>query len=68
MKLIKFITILLVLISFPACKRYTFEKAGDRADEIIDNVKDGDPILKKKGPLEKTGEAVDDVLSGEDDG
>lgn len=38
------------------------EKAGERADEVVDNVKDGDPILHKKGPLEKTGEAIDDTV------
>ena len=38
------------------------ERAGERTDEIIDNVKDGDPILHKKGAAEKTGEAIDDTI------
>ena len=38
------------------------EKSGQRADEIIDNIKEGDPALKKKGIGEKAGEEVDETI------
>ena len=39
------------------------EKAGERADEIVDNAQDGDPLLHRKGPVEKLGEKIDDSVS-----
>lgn len=42
------------------------EKAGERVDEVIDNVKHGDAPLKEKGPIEKMGESIDDSLKKED--
>ena len=42
------------------------EKAGERVDEIIDNIKDGDPPLKEKGPMEKMGESIDESLKKTD--
>jgi len=39
------------------------EKAGERADEIVDNARDGDALLHKKGPVEKLGEKIDDSVS-----
>lgn len=44
-------------------KEGTAEKVGERADEIADNIKDGDAPLHKKGPIEKTGEAIDDAVA-----
>ena len=41
-----------------------FERAGERTDEIIDNIEEGKPLLHKKGPLEKAGEAVDESIDG----
>lgn len=38
------------------------ERAGERGDEIIDNVKKGKAPLHKSGPLEKAGDAVDEAL------
>ena len=38
------------------------EKAGERIDEVIDNVKHGDAPLKEKGALEKMGESIDDSM------
>lgn len=46
-------------------KQGPLERAGERADEIGDNVKKGKPILHKPGTLEKAGEAVDDTFKGE---
>ena len=40
------------------------QKAGERADEIVDNIKKGDDPLKKKGPMEKMGDSVDDAVKG----
>jgi hypothetical protein len=39
------------------------EKAGERLDEVIDNVKHGDAPLKEKGAMEKLGESIDDSVS-----
>jgi hypothetical protein len=38
------------------------ERAGERADEIVDNVKEGDPPLKNKGTMEKLGESIDETV------
>jgi len=38
------------------------EKAGERVDEVIDNVKHGDAPLKQKGAAEKVGESIDDSI------
>ena len=40
------------------------ERAGERADEIVDNVKEGEAPLKKKKTGEKVGEAIDEALDG----
>ena len=37
-------------------------KAGERVDEVVDNVKRGDPPLKEKGAMEKMGDSIDDSL------
>lgn len=39
-----------------------FEKSGERMDEVIDNAKEGDPLLKRKGTAEKIGEAIDETV------
>lgn len=41
------------------------ERAGERVDEIADNVRDGEAPLKRKGPLERAGESIDETLKGE---
>lgn len=38
------------------------EKAGERIDEIVDNVQHGDPPFKEKGAMEKMGESIDDSI------
>ena len=43
------------------------EKAGQRVDEIVDNVKEGENPLKKKGPAEKLGENIDESISDSED-
>lgn len=51
------------MMIFTGCQeKGPLEKSGERADEIVDNIKDGDPILHKKGALEKAGEAVDETV------
>lgn len=51
------------LCLFMGCReKGAFEKVGERADEIVDNAKDGDPLLHKKGTAEKAGEAIDDAV------
>jgi outer membrane lipoprotein-sorting protein len=41
-------------------------KAGERMDEVVDNVKRGDAPLKEKGAMEKMGDSIDDTLKSED--
>lgn len=55
-----------LMIGASGCTRKSgpFERAGERADEMVDNVRDGENPLKHKGPAEKAGEAVDDALDG----
>ena len=49
-----------ILFGLVSCReKGSGEKTGERIDEIIDNVKEGGPILKKKGTLEKLGESID---------
>lgn len=58
------ITSVALVLSLSACdeKKGPVEKMGERADEIVDNVHDGDPILHRKGPVEKVGESIDDTV------
>ena len=58
---ILFIT--LVSVGCTERQKGPFERAGERADEIGDNVREGDPLLKKKGAAERTGEAIDDTFN-----
>lgn len=41
------------------------ERAGERVDEVIDNVKEGDSPFKQKGTMEKLGESVDEAIQPE---
>ncbi len=53
------------LMVFSGCRdKGELERAGERGDEIVDNLKDGDPVLHRKGPIEKAGEAIDDTVRG----
>ena len=58
--------LLLAALSLTAClgchKQGPLESAGNRADEIVDNVREGEPPLKKKGTMEKAGESLDDAI------
>jgi len=64
MKIIAIYSVLVgSLLVMTACEdKGTLERAGERADEVIDNAKDGDPLLHKKGTMEKAGEAVDESV------
>lgn len=56
----------LLSISLGACsKPGPAERAGERADEIVDNVKEGEAPFKKKKTGEKVGEAIDEALDGD---
>ena len=53
----------IALMTLIGCtERGPVEKAGERMDEVIDNVKHGDAPLKEKGAMEKVGESIDDSL------
>ena len=58
--------VLLGTVTITACepRKGPLERAGERTDEIIDNARDGDPLLHKKGTAEKVGESIDDTLNG----
>ena len=57
----------ILLISFVGCQeKGSAQKAGERADEIVDNIKKGDDPLKKKGPMEKVGDSIDDAVKSKD--
>jgi hypothetical protein len=62
----KFILVVLAAcaINLVGCEKAgPVERAGERADEIVDNVREGDPPLKNKGPMEKVGESIDEAVS-----
>lgn len=40
----------------------TLERAGEKVDEAVENIKEGENPLKKKGPMEKLGESVDEQV------
>ena len=61
----KIIIACLLVASVSACRvnnSGTMERAGERGDEIVDNIKDGKNPLHKKGTLEKLGDDVDETL------
>jgi|LakMenEpi03Aug12_release.lakeMendotaPanAssembly.Ray.scaffolds.fasta_scaffold2328597_1 hypothetical protein len=58
--------VLVVMVGFVGCEpKGRAEKAGERVDEVIDNVKEGENPLKKKGAMEKMGESIDEATDGE---
>ena len=55
-----------ILLSSVACRQEGgAEKAGERVDEMIDNAKEGENPLKKKGAGEKLGESMDKAISSD---
>ena len=66
-KLIRILLVSLFAITFAVgCQKAgPLERAGERTDEVIDNIKEGDAPLKKKGPLEKAGESIDKTINGD---
>ncbi len=62
------ICILILSLSLNACSQPgPAEKAGERLDEIGDNIKEGQDPLKKKGTAEKVGESIDETLNQHSD-
>ncbi len=58
------VILVIFLIGFVGCsEKGSAEKAGERMDEIIDNVKEGELPLKEKGTLEKMGESIDESVT-----
>jgi hypothetical protein len=41
------------------------EDLGARGDEVIENIREGDPPFKEKGTLEKMGESIDESLDSD---
>jgi len=58
------LSITIVFVGGCQSNRGQMESAGERSDEIIDNLKDGRNPLHKKGTLEKVGDAVDETFDG----
>ena len=42
------------------------EKAGEKVDAAIDNMKQGDSPFKEKGAMEKMGESIDESIKKEE--
>jgi len=58
--ILNLVVFIAVSMCFVACtKQGPNEKTGERFDDIIDNVKDGDPVFEEKGTAEKIGESLD---------
>ena len=54
-----------LLLGIVACRREgPIEKAGEKVDEAVDNVVEGQSPLHKKGPAEKAGETIDNATDG----
>ena len=53
---------LLLVLGCETKRKGPLEKAGERTDEIIDNIQDGENPLHRKGTMEKAGEAIDDAV------
>lgn len=53
--------------AFGGCERRPgpYERAGQRVDEIADNVREGENPLKRKRTGELVGEALDDALDAD---
>lgn len=67
MKEIILVLIAVTLIGLIGCEETgPAAKAGERVDEVIDNIKHGDAPLKEKGTLEKMGDSIDDVVKKSD--
>ena len=65
--LLKALTLLAFSLPFVGCQQKgPAEKAGERLDDAIDNVKHGDSPLKEKGTMEKFGETLDDASKKDD--
>lgn len=63
MKYLLTLIFLIALVgSFGCQEKGRAEKAGEKVDEMVDNVKEGENILKKKGPAEKLGESIDESV------
>ena len=54
-------------LGFASCthKQGPIEKAGERIDEVVDNVSEGKYPLHKKGTMEKAGEDIDEALGND---
>lgn len=60
------ILVSIALIASIGCQqKEAGQRTGERVDEIVDNVVSGDAPFKKKGAIEKTGEAIDEAISGD---
>ncbi len=61
------IALAITLIGFIGCEQKgPAEEAGERVDEVVDNIKHGDAPLKKKGAVEKLGDSIDDAVTNSD--
>lgn len=59
-----FVVLAVCAVVLSACherKAGPMERAGQRVDEISENIQEGDPILHREGPAERIGETIDDA-------
>lgn len=58
-----FLLLLSSIVGFSSCKQKgSMEKAGEKVDDAIDNIKDGESPFKERGAAEKAGEAIDHAI------
>ena len=65
MRTVMLISMLALALACSACTKQDgpLERAGQKVDDAVDNVKDGQSPFHKKGAGEKAGEAVDDAVN-----
>ncbi len=57
----------LALLALSGCpEKGPAQKVGERTDEIVDNVKKGDPPFKEQGTMEKMGDSIDEAMQPKD--
>jgi len=53
-----------LLIGLSACdtNKGPVERAGEKVDDAVENIKAGESPLKERGPMEKAGESIDESV------
>lgn len=58
------LVLVLLTMNFAACKeKGPAERAGERIDQGVEDLKEGENPLKEEGPAERLGEEVDEAVA-----